>query len=114
MPTAHAARWAVQGGDPLLFAYCGTGAPSLARQLQASAPPELLKKLREDSAQTVASLACDLCAAVHGAPALADSHAGLAVAVNGLAAPVLPAQPAYPQRHTPRPFDARGPPSSHR
>jgi len=110
MPTAHALTWAKQAGDPLLFAYCGTGAPSLARQLRDTAPPELLAKLRADQADTAAAMACDLCAAVHGAPALSDSHAGIALAlVRPDTVPVARVAEA-PTANAPRPFDARGPP----
>lgn len=110
MPTAHASAWARQGGDPLLFAFCGTTAPALMRQLRENAPPELLAELAADGADLQAALGCDLCAAVHGAPALGGGEPTSGIAPWPVAqwqAPVSAAAPPRAARHA---FDARGPP----
>ena len=84
--------------------------PTLDQMPLDQVTPELLAKLRADQADTAAAMACDLCAAVHGAPALSDSHAGIALAlVRPDTVPVARGAEA-PTASAPRPFDARAPP----
>lgn len=110
MPTAHASAWARQGGDPLLFAFCGTTAPALMKQLRENAPPELLAELAADGADLQAALGCDLCAAVHGAPALGGDIPALDQAAWPVTRWAIPASVAAPTLEARYAFEARGPP----
>lgn len=91
LPIAHAQSMAQQGGNPLLYAFCGKVSPALAEQFLAVAPPELLQALDASQHQQQKPVSsCELCALVH------PGHAGpawqLVLVLDGASAAPLSAQ----------------------
>jgi hypothetical protein len=107
---AHAQAWARQGGDPLLYAYCGTS-PALIARLRAVAPPELLKQLAQDRGQ-IEKLSCELCVSVHGSPLAASTHVLTYGRTNNAQALAAEPRASAPTVRLTRLHQARAPPFS--
>lgn len=114
LPMRHAAAMAHGDGDPLMAAFCGTGASPLALQrLRESAPPELMQALVDANSdhKLANSAACDLCAGLSAVqlaalpPSRLDLHFSFASAV-AVPPPAGPHLAATPSRLPP----SRGPP----
>ncbi|MCK5770709.1 DUF2946 family protein [Algiphilus sp.] len=66
LPSAHALTYAQRAGDPLAFAWCGTGAVALA----ASVRDGQAAGAQDDAARLIAELPqCSACATAHAAAA---------------------------------------------
>ena len=96
LPSAHALAYAQRAGDPLAFAWCGTGAVALAASVRDGQPADA----QDDAARLIAELPqCSACTVAHAAAApFADAaiegvRPSLAPPAATMAGGTLPAAP---------------------